>query len=85
MVSGIMAKDSEIVAGLRDRLVNGYFEPGQRLQPEKLRADHGCSASTLRESLFRLSTEGLVDFQEQRGFRAPRLSAQLQHELTLLR
>lgn len=80
-----MRKDSEIVEDLRLRLINGHFLPGQRLQPEKLRAQYGCSASTLRESLFRLSTERLVDFQEQRGFRAPASSPQLHHELTLMR
>ncbi|MCG6901590.1 MAG: GntR family transcriptional regulator [Rhodobacter sp.] len=80
-----MSKDNEILVSLRGRLVNGQFDPGQRLQPEKLRTDYGCSASTLRETLFRLSTEGLVDFQEQRGFRVPRLSRKLQHELTLMR
>lgn len=80
-----MAKDSMIVESLRNRLILGQFEPGQKMQPEKLRIDYGCSASTLREALFRLSTEKLVDFQEQRGFRAPHLSPSLQHELTLMR
>jgi len=80
-----MRKDSKIVEDLRIRLINGHFPPGQRLQPEKLRAHYGSSASTLRESLFRLSTERLVDFHEQRGFRAPASSPQLHHELTLMR
>lgn len=70
---------------LRDRVVNGEFAPGQRLKPEDLRRDYGCSASTIRETLFRLSTVGLVDFQEQRGFRAPSCSEQLRHDLTLFR
>ena len=76
---------NSIVASLRRRLTDGTFAPGQRLQPDVLRADYGCSASALREALFRLSCEGLVDFQEQRGFRAPKISADLQHELTLMR
>jgi len=80
-----MPNDSDIIESLRNRLVNGHFEPGQRLQAEKLREDYQCSASTIRESLFRLSTEGLVEFLEQRGFRMPRISAKLQHDLTLMR
>ena len=80
-----MQNDSDIMESLRNRLVNGQFDSGQRLQAEQLRADFDCSASTIRESLFRLSTEGLVEFREQRGFRVPRLSVQLQHELTLMR
>ena len=80
-----MSKDMEIMASLRAQLTNGHFEPGQRLQPERLRDAYGCSASTLREAFFRLSTEGLVEFRDQRGFRVPRLSPDLQHELTHLR
>ncbi|MCL6283263.1 GntR family transcriptional regulator [Ruegeria sp. 2012CJ41-6] len=70
---------------LRDRVVNGEFAPGQRLRPEALRKDYDCSASAVRESLFRLSTVGLVDFQEQRGFRIPQRSPTLQHDLTQFR
>lgn len=70
---------------LRDRVVNGEFAPGQRLRPEALRKDCDCSASAVREALFRLSTVGLVDFQEQRGFRIPQRSPALQHDLTQFR
>ena len=67
---------------MRDRLVNGEFMPGQRLKVEELRGNYNCSASTMREILFRLSTLGLVDFQQQRGIRLPRQSRELQHNLT---
>lgn len=70
---------------LRDRLVGGEFIPGQRLRSEVLSKDYGISASSLRELLFRLSTVGLVSFQEQRGFRVPDLSEELQHDLTHFR
>ncbi|MGB0505065.1 MAG: GntR family transcriptional regulator [Pikeienuella sp.] len=80
-----MQSNETIHDKLRDRLVGGEFAPGQRLRAETLRNDYGCSASTLREALFRLSTVGLVDFQEQRGFRLPAISAELQHDLTQFR
>lgn len=70
---------------IRNQLVNGHFAPGQRLKAEELGATFGCSASAMREFLFRLSTVGLVDFREQRGFRVPETSPQLQHELTQMR
>ena len=70
---------------LRNRLINGEFAPGARLQAEKLRLDYDVAASTIRESLFRLSTENLVEFREQRGFRMPQLSRELQHEITQMR
>ncbi len=80
-----MTGNSSIHDQMRDRLVNGEFAPGQRLRADKLRTDYNCSASTMREVLFRLSTVGLVDFQEQRGFRLPEQSKDLQHELTQFR
>ena len=80
-----MSQERQIFELLRHKLVNGGYEYGQKLRAEALRQEYGCSASTIRESLFRLSTAGLVEFQDQRGFRVPEASAQLQHELTQLR
>ena len=59
---------------IRARLAAGEFAPGRRLKPDDLRVDYGCSASSLREVLFRLSCGGYVDFEEQRGFRVPAAS-----------
>lgn len=70
---------------LHSRLVSGEFEPGQRLKPEDLRQDYPVSATTIREILFRLSTVGLVDSLEQRGFRVPEQSIALRHDLTRMR
>lgn len=80
-----MASHSSHYTDLRDRLVGGEFAPGQRLKSEELAKGYGISASSLREILFRLSTVGLVSFQEQRGFRVPELSDALQHDLTQFR
>jgi DNA-binding GntR family transcriptional regulator len=78
-------QDADIFNDMRHRLITGEFEHGTKLRAEKLRGDYNCSASTVREVLFRLSTVGLVEFQEQRGFRAPERSAQRQHDLTHMR
>ncbi|MCP3972064.1 MAG: GntR family transcriptional regulator [Rhodobacteraceae bacterium] len=80
-----MAANETVYDALRDRVVNGEFLPGQRLRSEALRKDHACSASTVREALFRLSTVGLVNFQEQKGFRLPQQSAELCHDLAQFR
>lgn len=77
--------DSSLFDQMHGRVVTGEFAPGQRLRAERLRADYGVSASTMRETLFRLSTLGLVEFQEQRGFRLPEQSDALQHDLTQFR
>jgi len=70
---------------VKSRLLTGEFDPGQRLRAERLRNDHGVSASTMREILFRLSAVGLADFQEQRGFRIPSQSLERQHDLAQFR
>ncbi len=80
-----MPQDKDIYETLRERVVTNVYLHGTKLRSEYLRLDLGCSASTVREALFRLSTEGLVDFQEQRGFRVPAYSGKLLHDLTHLR
>lgn len=80
-----MTYDIDIFESLRHRLMTNGFEHGQKVRAEHLRIEFGCSASTIREVLFRLSTLGLVQFQEQRGFRVPEKSRDLLNQLTHLR
>ena len=78
-------EDVDIYADLQHRLISNGFTHGEKLRTEMLKRNYGCSASTVREVLFRLSAEGLTDFQEQRGFRVPEMSPRLLSELTHLR
>ncbi len=80
-----MANEIPIFDTVRDRIVNGEFAPNQRLKSADLAQEYAISASSMREILFRLSTVGLVNFQEQRGFRVPEQSDRLQHDLTQFR
>ncbi|WP_299031567.1 GntR family transcriptional regulator [uncultured Sulfitobacter sp.] len=80
-----MSQDPDIYHALERRLITNGFQHGAKLRAEVLRTEFGCSASTVREVLFRLSTVGLVNFQEQRGFRVPERSPQKLIELTHLR
>jgi DNA-binding GntR family transcriptional regulator len=80
-----MRGETDIFEDLRKRLIRGSFAYGSKLRAESLRQDYDCSASTVREALFRLSTLGLVDFQEQRGFRMPERSLERQHDITQMR
>lgn len=70
---------------LHRKLVTAQFGHGEKLKSEDLRQIYGCSVNTIREVLFRLSTAGLVSFEEQRGFRARRTSPSRQHDLTQFR
>ncbi len=68
------ADQGSIYNSIRSRLAGGELEAGKKLKPDELRVDYGCSASALREVLFRLACGGYVDFAEQRGFRVPEVS-----------
>lgn len=76
---------TDIYEDLRIKLTTAYFEPGSKLKPSELQARYGRSANTVREVLFRLSTVGLVLFEDQRGFRTPPSETQRQNDLTSFR
>ncbi len=81
----IQMEDTDVLDNLRKQLISSGFDHGARLRAEVLKSEYGCSASTVREVLFRLSTEGLVEFREQRGFRVPAKSRTLLNQLAHLR
>lgn len=56
---------------LRTDVICGRIAPGQKLRLETLREGYGVGINTLREILSRLSAEGLVIAEGQRGFRVP--------------
>lgn len=53
---------------VRDDIIFGELLPGSRLKLEVLRSRYGLSVPTLREVLSRLTSEGLVDAEGQKGF-----------------
>lgn len=76
---------AEIYQDIRNRLIAAEIESGQRLKSDLMRNSYGCAASTIREVLFRLASDGLVEFEDQKGFRVPELSERRLGELTNLR
>jgi DNA-binding GntR family transcriptional regulator len=59
---------------LRADIVFGRLAPGTRLRLDRLASAYAASVSTLREILSRLSSEGLVLAEGQRGFRVTPVS-----------
>src|SRR4051812_40937762 len=59
----------DITHRLRREIVTCHLIPGEPLRFDVLRDRFGVSFTTLREALTSLAAEGLVDAQEQRGFR----------------
>jgi DNA-binding GntR family transcriptional regulator len=70
---------------LRHDILGGQLRPGERLRTKDLQARYGLGLSPLRESLQRLSAEGLVVIDEQRGFSVAPVSLDELKDLTLAR
>ena len=70
---------------IRQDIVFGRLQPGQRLTLDKLRTVYGVGISTLREILSRLVPEGLVVAEGQRGFQVAPCTASELAELAELR
>ncbi|MEZ5535900.1 MAG: FCD domain-containing protein [Thiolinea sp.] len=70
---------------LRTDILMGAYEPGRKLKMEDLKARYQSGVNVLRESLVRLASEGLVEAQDQKGFRIARNSIDRLRDLTRLR
>lgn len=70
---------------LRKDILSGRLAPGQRLRTKDLQARYGLGLSPLRESLQRLSAEGMVVNDAQRGFAVAPVSVAELEDLTMAR
>jgi DNA-binding GntR family transcriptional regulator len=55
---------------LRTGLIWGRWSSGERLIPQHLKQEFGCTSSVLREAMLRLAGEGFVVSEKNLGFRA---------------
>ncbi len=76
---------TSIASQLRHQITAGTIAPGEKLRLDDLRASFGVSLSPLREALSRLSAEGFVVMENQRGYRVAPVSEQNLLEVTRLR
>src|SRR5690348_9792140 len=70
---------------LRADILNGRLLPGAKLHLDDLKSALGVSLSPLREGLSRLAAEGLVTFEDQRGFSVAPVSKRNFQEIIDLR
>jgi DNA-binding GntR family transcriptional regulator len=63
----------QVYAAVRSRILSGELEGGSRLRQNTLAEELGVSRTPLREALRRLSTEGLVELEPNRGASVARL------------
>jgi DNA-binding GntR family transcriptional regulator len=70
---------------IRADIIFGVLPPGQKLKLEKVSEVYGTSISTLRELLNRISSEGLIIAEGQRGFEVAPVSADEFQQVASLR
>ena len=70
---------------IRTGILSGEFAPGERLKQDELARRLGVSKIPVREALQRLSAEGLVAFEPNRGFEIRALDAEAAREIYGLR
>ncbi|MFC4943184.1 GntR family transcriptional regulator [Pseudonocardia sp. GCM10023141] len=77
---------ADVYAGIRSAILNGDFQPGQRLKALELRGRFGgVSLSVVREALSRLAAERLVVARYNQGFTVAEVTAKGIVDLTSIR
>lgn len=76
---------SQLVDRLREAIVSGQLEAGAKINLQKARSIFQVSLSPLREALARLISDGLVTFEDNRGYRVAPMSLADLEEITNLR
>ncbi len=70
---------------IRGDILSGRLTPGKKLKLENLRDEYNVSVNTLRETLTRLSSDGFVLAEGQKGFRVVPVSLADLNEIIELR
>lgn len=80
-----LSRTGEAYARIRDDLINGRLEAGNKLKIEHLSSLYEVSATTVREALSHLASDGLVVHEDRRGFRVAEIVAGEFEELLAIR
>ena len=83
--SRISTQASSVYDRLQADILSGRLEPGRKLRLKDLIEDYSTGNSPLREALNRLSANGMVVREENRGFRVPPARTSELMELTRTR
>ncbi len=65
---------TDVRARLRGEILGGGIAPGGKINVDRVKSLYGVSLSPLREALSQLVAEGLVEADENQGFRAASVS-----------
>lgn len=89
--SGVLIDDknntmsTQLVHRLREEIISGSLRPGSKINLAMAREHFGVSLSPLREALARLVSDGLAEFEDNRGYRVAPVSLANLAEVTQLR
>jgi GntR family carbon starvation induced transcriptional regulator len=72
--SVLQTLNASALAQLRSDILTCRLMPNERLRVEALRERYGMGTSPIREALMRLEAEGLVELEQNKGFRVSEVS-----------
>ncbi|MBF0389760.1 MAG: GntR family transcriptional regulator [Desulfamplus sp.] len=84
MVKGYTAK-SDIYTTLRNAILNGKLNPGERLAVDLLKREFGTSVTPLRDALQMLNQEGLITIKPRSGYFVTRITLKELRDMLELR
>lgn len=70
-----------VYAAIKQRLREGVYRPGERLEPSLLSDELNASVTPVRDALHRLTGERLVEAPRQEGFRVPMMTETMLRQL----
>ena len=70
-----------VYAAIKQRLRDGVYRPGDRLEPAALADELNASVTPIRDALHRLTGERLVEAPRHEGFRVPMLTENMLRHL----
>lgn len=59
----------QVYSLIRDDIINRRLGPGEKLTIKKLHEKYGASSSPIREALFRLQQDGLIEYRSNAGMK----------------
>lgn len=77
--------NASAVFQIRSDILSCRLMPNERLRVEALRERYGMGTSPIREALMRLEAEGLVDLEQNKGFRVAEVSRENLFDLMRIR
>lgn len=78
-------KRDQVVESIREAVLSGELQPGERLEQDKLALRFSVSPTPVREALRQLEAEGVVDYNPHRGVRVAEVDWRDVREIYLIR